>query len=333
MRNSHRLLLLAGICVAALVASVAFVVRAEVGEETTAAPIASAGSDDLRPLAADGTIVFRNLDRKRPSLYGFTASAPLRDPAARKTAALPCSRVYFAGGRGLCLEPAGALVKQRVTIVDSRLRPLGGVTVQGVPSRARVSQDGRYGSVTFFVYGHSYATPGSFSTQTTIIDLIGRKKLGDLERFRVTKDGRKFDSPDFNFWGVTFAPNSDRFYATLASRGKTYLVEGSVSRRTARVLRDGVECPSVSPDGKHIAFKKRMGKAGQWRLHVLDVATLRDRPLAETRSVDDQAEWLDDERVLYGVEDSVWVVLADGSGVPRRLLESADSPAVVRGSA
>ena len=217
MRTSHRVLLLAGICVAALVASVAFVVRGERSEESTAAPVPSVGSDAVRPLAADGTIVFRNLDRKQPSLYGFTASAPLRDPAARVTAALPCSRVYFAGGRGLCLEPAGALVKQRVTIVDRRFRPLGGVTLQGVPSRARVSPDGRYGSVTFFVYGHSYATPGNFSTQTTIIDLVKRKKLADIERFHVTKDGRKFDSPDFNFWGVTFAPNSDRFYATLAT--------------------------------------------------------------------------------------------------------------------
>lgn len=333
MRNSHRLLLLTGICVAALVASVAFVVRGDRSEDTTAAPVLSAGSGDSRPVAANGTIVFRNLDRKRPSLYGYTASAPLRDPATRVTAALPCSRVYFAGGRGLCLEPAGALVKQRVTIVDNRFRPLGSVTLQGVPSRARVSPDGRYGSVTFFVYGHSYATPGDFSTQTTIIDLVKGTKLVDVERFRVTKDGRKFDSPDFNFWGVTFAPNSDRFYATLASRGKTYLVEGSVSRRTARVLREGVECPSVSPDGKHIAFKKRVGEAGQWRLHVLDVETLRDHPLSETRSVDDQAEWLDDEQVLYGVEDAVWVVRADGSGAPRRLLESADSPAVVRASA
>ena len=332
MRSSRRVLLFAALCLAALVASVAFVVREAVGGETAAPPIPTAQSQGRAPHAAVGTIVFRSLDRTQPSLYGFTAAAPTRNLAARAVGGMPCSRVYFAGGRGLCLEPAGALVKHRVTIVDSSFRSLGSVTLQGVPSRARVSPDGRYGSVTFFVYGHSYATPGTFSTRTTIIDLVKRKKLADLERFRVTKGGRSFESPDFNFWGVTFAPNSDRFYATLASRGKTYLVEGSVSRRTARVLREGVECPSVSPDGKRIAFKKRVG-AGKWRLHVLDVATLRDRPLAETRSVDDQAEWLDDERVLYGVEDAVWVVRADGSGSPRRLLQSADSPAVVRASA
>jgi Tol biopolymer transport system component len=192
-----------------------------------------------------------------------------------------------------------------------------------------VSPDGRYGAVTFFVVGHSYATPGSFSTQTTIIDLASKKKIVNIERFRVTKDGKEFDSPDFNFWGVTFAKNSDRFYATLSSRGKTYLVVASVRDRTARVLREGVECPSLSPDGTRIAFKKRIGDGARWRLYVLDLATLQDHPLAETRSVDDQAEWLDDGHVLYGLDEAVWLVRADGTGLPRRLLMSADSPAVV----
>ena len=59
---------------------------------------------------------------------------------------------------------------------------------------------------------------------------------------------------------------------------------------------------------------------------------MQETPLAETRNVDDQAEWLDDGRVLYGLDDSIWVVAADGSGEPRLLLSSADSPAVVRAS-
>ena len=63
---------------------------------------------------------------------------------------------------------------------------------------------------------------------------------------------------------------------------------------------------------------------------MLDLATMRETPLAETRSVDDQAEWLDDDRVLYGLGGEVWVVNADGTGKPARYLTEADSPAVVR---
>ena len=63
---------------------------------------------------------------------------------------------------------------------------------------------------------------------------------------------------------------------------------------------------------------------------MLDLATMRETPLAETRSVDDQAEWLDDDRVLYGIDGEVWVVSADGTGKPSRYMAEADSPAVVR---
>jgi hypothetical protein len=322
----RRVYFFVALCVASLTASVAYVARGELRKKNSP-PISGAGV--VTSVDAPGTIVFRNLDRSRPSEYGFAAFSALRSPRQRKLAPLSCERIYFGGERGLCLEPAGTLVKQRVTILDRRLRPTGNVTLQGVPSRARISPDGRLGAVTFFVVGHSYATPGAFSTQTTIIDLVHGKKIVNLERFHVTRQGETIDSPDVNFWGVTFESDSDRFYATLATRGKTYLIEGSVSHRTARVLREGVECPSLSPDGRHIAFKSRIGKA-RWRLHVLDVKTLHDWPLAETRSVDDQAEWLDNEHVLYGVDDDVWVVPADGSGSPRRLLAGADSPAVVR---
>ena len=57
---------------------------------------------------------------------------------------------------------------------------------------------------------------------------------------------------------------------------------------------------------------------------------MRETPLAELRSVDDQAEWLDDDTVLYGLDGDVWSVPADGTGEPERFLADADSPAVVR---
>ena len=165
--------------------------------------------------------------------------------------------------------------------------------------------------MTLFVTGHAY-DPGSFSTQTTIIDLATGSKIADLEHFTVLRGNRQVTAVDVNFWGVTFARDSDRFYATLATGGKTYLIRGSVRERLARVIHENVECPSLSPDGTRIAYKKRTGsRTAPWRLTVLDLATMRETPLSEERSVDDQAEWLDDGRVLYAV-DGV------GVGGPRR---------------
>lgn len=83
----------------------------------------------------------------------------------------------------------------------------------------------------------------------------------------------------------------------------------------------------MSPDRTRVAFKKRVGQ-GQWRLSVLDLKTFEERPLAETRSVDDQPEWLNDEEVLYGRDAAVWVVPASGGGKPRLLIPDALSPAV-----
>jgi Tol biopolymer transport system component len=97
------------------------------------------------------------------------------------------------------------------------------------------------------------------------------------------------------------------------------------------VIHENVECPSLSPDGTRIAFKKRTGSATTpWHLTVLDLRTMRETPLGEQRSVDDQAEWLGDGRVLYGVDGAVWVARADGTGEAQRYLARADSPVSVR---
>jgi hypothetical protein len=182
-----------------------------------------------------------------------------------------------------------------------------------------------------FVTGDSYADAGAFSTRTSIIDLASGRTVADLEDFTVMNGERQVTAVDVNFWGITFARNSDRFFATLATGGRTYLIEGSVSGRRAHVVHENVECPSLSPDGTRIAFKKRTGDPEvPWRLTVLDLRTMRETPLAETRSVDDQAEWLDDEHVLYGLDGAVWSVPADGAGRPVRYIAGAASPAVVR---
>ena len=191
-----------------------------------------------------------------------------------------------------------------------------------------------------FVSGDSYA-PGSFSTRTTVIDTASGESLGDLEQYTVLRDGTPFKALDFNFWGITFASHN-RIYATLGTGGRTYLIEADVDSKRATIRHENVECPSLSPDGTRIAFKKRMASAGGrllWRLHVLDLRTGVETALGETRSVDDQAEWLDAGTVTYALpSDSkpgstdVWSVPADGSGSPANILSAAWSPAFVRAS-
>ncbi|WP_200948494.1 MULTISPECIES: hypothetical protein [unclassified Kitasatospora] len=41
-----------------------------------------------------------------------------------------------------------------------------------------------------------------------------------------------------------------------------------------------------------------------WRLSVLDLASLKVTATAESRSIDDQAAWLDDRTLAYTVRDS-----------------------------
>jgi hypothetical protein len=274
--------------------------------------------------------------------YNHLAAAPLDAPGARRGfAPLGCERVAFAGGRGICLEASrGILTTYAATIFDARLQPLHKLKLDGSPSRARVAPDGRLGAITVFVTGqeHGYAS-ASFSTRTTIVDLAGGALLGELEQFTTRRDGRVFRAADFNFWGVTFARDGNTFYASLQTAGRIYLVRGDARGRAMTVLRENVECPALSPDNRRIAFKKRVGGGlAPWRFYVLDLETMAEHALdAETRSIDDQIEWLDDSRVLYGAYRSsqsaikdVWVAPVAGGGPAREFLTSADSPAVVR---
>jgi hypothetical protein len=277
-------------------------------------------------------LVFRSLSGGRTSFGQIALDNLSNSSASRQLLQLRCERVYFGPKNGLCLARGGGFAKgYEARIVGPDLRVHHTLDVAGIPSRARVSSDGRYGSVTLFVNGHSYAETGSASTQTTLIDMASGARVGDLEDFTTYRGSRQVTADDVNFWGVTFARDSDRFYATLATGGKTYLVEGSVSRRTMRTIHENVECPSLSPDGTRIAYKKRVAeRTDPWRLTILDLATKSETLLAETRSVDDQVEWLDDDRVLYGLDDQIWVARAGGGGGPASFKRDADSPAVLR---
>lgn len=274
------------------------------------------------------TVLVRAQNPTNPRLNGAVTTVPI-DGGAPSVAKIFCERLYISGPRGICLSTRD--VKSDVSIVDRRLITLYTITVPGLPSRARVSPDGRYGSITTFVAGHAYAAPGTFSTYTALIDLVHGKVITNLEKFTTFHNGVPVHAPDINYWGVTFAGDDRHFYATLATGGHTYLVYGDMARREMWTVHENVECPSLSPDGTRIAFKKLVGQAGDWRLTVLNLRTMRETPLAETRSIDDQVEWLGDSQVLYSDGHDVWSVKSDGSGTPQRVLTHAASPTVVWG--
>ena len=262
--------------------------------------------------------------------------------ASRTLLPFRCERVHFAAGRGVCLAAnRGMLTTYKAVVFDSTLQPLYELPLNGAPSRTRVAPNGQIAAITVFVNGHSYDTAG-FSTQVTIVDLQnGNKLVENLEKFTVWRKEERLQAADLNFWGVTFTNDSKQFYVTVGTGGQTYLAKGNLQTGVVQVLREGIECPSLSPDNTRIAFKKRTTSSFgpvTWLLSILDLQTFSEWPLTETRNVDDQAEWLDNSQVLYNLPDStsaamtnLWVVPADGQGTPRLFMPQAYSPAVVHG--
>lgn len=288
---------------------------------------------DALSLAAGPRIVFRST---APDSEGRLAMVAKDDPGGpRSVSALSCLRVYAAGGTGACLRQDGALATFQIAILDSNLNVEKAIPLVGVPNRTRVSGDGRLVAWTVFVAGDSYNN-GRFSTRAGLIDLRSEDMVDSLEFLSVTLAGRPYTAADLNFWGVTFAADDNTFYATMSTGGHRYLVKGDIAAGSVRTIAQNVECPSLSADGRRIAFKSAIDgdPAKGWRLSVLDLASGARTPLAETRSVDDQPAWLDPNTIGYaiprGTDDSdIWAVRADGSGSPRLLIPHGESPAAL----
>jgi hypothetical protein len=326
------LLAIVAVCVVGGGAYVAVAALTADGTTTDARPSIVVDDRGAASVPRGSELLVRAVDYDNPRLNGrlfHTRVATGATPA--EAGGLACERVYEnAAGSGLCLaaEPHG--FDYEGIVFGPGYRERADFAIPGVPDRARVSDDGRYGAFTTFLSGHTYsAGVRSFSTHTAIVDMRAGKPLLELDELEVTRDGERFERADANFWGVTFA-GGDRFYATLGAGGRHYLLEGDVGTRKARIVREHMECPSISPDGRRIAYKRRIGKQDRWRLHVLDLDSGRDVALAERRSIDDQPEWLDDGHVVYSDDRHVYAVPADGSGRPHRLISGASSPVSLR---
>lgn len=315
---------------------------------TAAAPVQSvAGVDSATDSPAmtdtpDDLLVFVN--RFAGVDYGRLAVANALHPDKRALVDLRCARMYMAAGAGICLQGTGESDRSEGLIVlfDEQFRETRRYFLMGIPSRARVSPDGTKAAYTLFVTGHSYTGGvGTFSTDTRIVDMERDHRVS-LEDFTAYRDGQRFQHIDFNYWGVTFADDANRFYATLGTQGKTYIVEGNVQAQSIQIVAEGGECPSLSPDNRSLVFKERVGSAlaaTHWQLVHYDLATGQRTPLGETRSVDDQVEWLDNDTILYSMPGSgsrvqpvteLWMLDIAPGAEPQLYLANAESPAVIQ---
>jgi hypothetical protein len=252
----------------------------------------------------------------------------------RAVTSLRCQRFYRVASTSVCLRLAGpgpsyeAAVMTGDTVVKT-------VPLPGVPSRARVSASGNVVSWTSFVTGDSYTVPGGFSTRSGVFDVRTGAVMDSIERFTATLGGRVTTSADINYWGITVTADDNTFYATLATSGRTYLVRGDLTTKSLQEVRQTAECPSVSPDGTRVAYKKRPNPTQPWELVVLDLQSKRERALPGTTGIDDQAVWLDNSTLAYGAavnnqKSAIFFVPADGSALARPVIPNAASPVPVQ---
>lgn len=328
------------LCLGALLAIVLYIAlaRPRADPRSQAQADAAAAAFPTREIAAvpDGPVLLFRHAGPGPT-FGRLALLPLPiagEAPTRQISPLACERLHYAAGQGVCMvaDETRLPVRYEAYLFDRAFTRRQTIPLTGPPIRARLSPDGRRAALTVFESGHSYAD-ASFSTKTIIVDVPSGRVLGDLETFAVQRDGAPFEAVDFNFWGVTFARDGDAFYATLKSGGRRYLIKGSVDARAAVVVREDVECPSLSPDERLIVFKKPMVREVGWRLYVLDLASGRERALDQLpRSVDDQVDWFDSRHIVYhdaAPEGAgVWILAVDDASPPRLLVPGAYSPAV-----
>ena len=301
---------------------------------TTAYVVSSAGEAD-NPAGTEqvsraeaGDLLFVDL------AGGQNRVEKLAGSGSRTPTELVCQRFYSAAGTSVCLKLSGPGPSYTAEVSRGG-KPVKSIPLPGIPSRAKVSHSGNVVSWTSFVTGDSYSVPGGFSTRTGFHDLRTGETAESLEHFAATVEGAPLTASDVNYWGLTVASDDRTFYATLASGGFTWLVKGDLGTRSVTSLRRDAECPSLSPDGTKVAYKKRIGRLGPWDLAVLDLASGTEKRLPGTAGIDDQTTWLSGTEVAFAAVPrdarlpAVHVAPADGSQPARVLVPDATSPSPV----
>nr|CEL12728.1 hypothetical protein [Kibdelosporangium sp. MJ126-NF4] len=281
------------------------------------------------PAPTAGDVVFIDLDG------GQDRVTTLRPDGQRAVSGLRCQRFHRAAGTSVCLRLAGPGPSYEAAVLTADNTVVKTISLPGIPSRARVSPSGNLVAWTSFVTGDSYTVPGGFSTRAGFFDLRTGEVVESIEHFDATVNNRSHKAADVNYWGITIAADDTTFYATLASGGVNWLVKGDLKAKTVRTVRQGAECPSLSPDGTRVAYKKRPTPLDKWSLVVLDLRTNKEATLPGTSGIDDQAAWLDEKTLAYGLakgegKTAIYLVPADGSGPAKPEIRNAASPVSVK---
>ena len=297
-------------------------------------PSAQITRDPLEPLSVASIqhgphLVFQNVVRDED--YAKTSLVPLDSPGGMRVATgLVCERVHFAAGHGVCLAAEhGAESSYFAQVFGADFQPTSRIGLNGAPSYARVSPDGNLAAASFQTSPPTELMPIAPS-QTWLLDTTSGEVVADLAKFALLRDGVTVVEPDVDYWGVTFKRDGDGFYVSVRFGGNIYLAQGSISAQRLTVIRDRVSAPSLSPDESRIAFASLVSSVGPtWRFHLLDLTSGADRELPETRSIDDQMEWMGSDQLLYGLSTDIWSVAANGDSAPLPFLFGGLSPAVV----
>ena len=173
-------------------------------------------------------------------------------------------------------------------VLDANLSERHRETLPGTPSRARVSPDGRIVNWTLFVTGDSYAATG-FSTRSGLYEVETGRLVKTVEELAVFVDGKPVLRLGRELLGYHFRCRRQPFLRDDGEQGEDVPDRGRLPRRIEgpRSL-ENVECPSLSPDGRRIAYKQK-NPDGVWRLAVLDLTTRAvTHPAEAPATIDDQ---------------------------------------------
>ena len=318
--------LLSALCASCIVVAAAiYLGRDDADVASSAAAIAA----DRVPAAP--FVMFRALaPREAHGRVAFVAAATPGGP--RHVSPLVCARVHYAGGTGLCLaeEAADGTVRYVADFFDRTFTRRTRLSLAGIPTRGRVSPDGRLAAIT--VYAEEEGAGGErLASRTTLVDTTSGRVLADLHDFTLDLPAGAAPASPRDFASVAFDRDGDRFFATMMGGGAEYLVTGSIRRRRLEIVATGLASEALSPDGTRLIVKRKSGARGEWQLAVFTLAGNVTRVLDQAPlGIDDQVEWLDDHQVIYheaaGQSTGAWVLDADGGSAPRLLIADAYSP-------